>query len=96
MTGERNDASAAEPDEEAVARRKAAARAAVEAYRRTLRNESASERAGSGAPSGDERYLADRPPHWAPPSWTVNARRRQGRPDGEDTPDTGAESHKDA
>lgn len=44
--------------------------AAIEAYRRTLRNESG-DTAGSAESSSDERLLADRPPHWAPKSRTV-------------------------
>ncbi|WP_349828279.1 hypothetical protein [Brevibacterium litoralis] len=52
--------------------RSAAARRAIESYKRTLRNESGGAEepdgdAGRGA-SSDAAYLADRPPHWAPPT----------------------------
>lgn len=73
--------------------------AAIEAYRRTLRNESGGSTPASEA-NGDERLLADRPPHWATrshpvPAWASrpNPRRVDSatRP-AEDVPETGSEA----
>lgn len=73
--------------------------AAIEAYRRTLRNESGDLAPVSEANS-DERLLADRPPHWATrsrpvpaPASRTNPRRVDSatRP-AEDVPETGSDA----
>ena len=73
--------------------------AAIEAYRRTLRNESGDIAPASEANS-DERLLADRPPHWTTRSHSVpvpasrtNPRRADfvARP-ADDAPETGSDA----
>lgn len=54
--------------------------ALIEAYRRTLRNESASSAPTSAETSGDEHLLAERPPHWAPKSRLVRRPAQASRP----------------
>lgn len=71
---EQNGVEPSAVDEQGSAQRRARdarTRAAVEAYRRTLRNESSAgdgldrEPGGPGAFSAEEaRLLAERPPHW--------------------------------
>lgn len=41
-----------------------AVQAAIDAYRRTLRNEAATSAPPPSGTSSDDRLLADRPPHW--------------------------------
>lgn len=73
--------------------------AAIEAYRRTLRNESGDSAPASGANS-DERLLADRPPHWATRSRPVPASASRPNPrrsdyatrPAEDVSETGSEA----
>ncbi len=73
--------------------------AAIEAYRRTLRNESGDLAPASEA-SSDERLLADRPPHWATRSRPVPAPASRTNPrqvdsvtrPAEDVPETGSDA----